>query len=59
MFAKLYNTAMQMPEDQKECNTLDLKTPLYGFEMISLSYYTVIPCSAIDQININYNVFIK
>ena len=31
-------------------------TLLNGFDMIPLSYYTDIPCSVIDQLNINYSV---
>ena len=57
LFAQLLYYTMQMPADQKECRTLDLITPLYGFEMIALSYHTVIPCSAIDKIKIYYSVF--
>ena len=34
-------------------------TLLYGFEIISLSYYTDIPCSVIDQLNINDRIVIK
>ena len=34
-------------------------TLLYGFEMIPLSYYTDIPCSVIDQLNVNYSVVIS